>query len=96
MVRGEQDFALKHPITRQVGGQEEVIDTVTLRRPVAKDMRLIDNFQSRPIALVLAMIEQLSGLTMLEVDKLDAEDVEMLGEFALAPVPSGQKAGATD
>lgn len=94
MVRGEELIALKHPITRNVGGSIEDVCEVTMRRATAKDMRLFDQFASQPMALTLAMIEQLTGLTRIEVDKLDAEDVERLGELAMGSVGAGPTTGS--
>ncbi|MBD3728765.1 MAG: phage tail assembly protein [Sphingomonadales bacterium] len=97
---------LKHPIileTLTAGSDEpseEVLKpaghTVTVRRAKAKDMRLIDQFgDGQPIALTLAMIGRLSNLDHIEIENLDPEDMEELGNLALPDKVSGRPTGET-
>ena len=99
-MAAEKMFDLKFPIERTInkGRDDERIETissVTLRRPTGKDMRLIDRHAHEPIAMTLAMIEALSELDADAVDRLDSEDVDSLGEFALPSVAGGQETGGT-
>jgi len=79
-------YKLKHPITPKGG---EAITEVTIRPIKGKDMRLIDKFQTQPIALTLAMIDQLCQLPDgTDVfpgfsDELLEEDVDALGKLVM-------------
>lgn len=78
-------YELKHPIVLRFqpkGGEarEETITEVKLRRAKAKDLRQLDRHPGQ-IAQSLALIQALSGLTGVQVDELDAEDVSALGDI---------------
>ncbi|MEZ5709728.1 MAG: phage tail assembly protein [Blastomonas sp.] len=95
-----QVYQLRYPLTIKLRSgadeREERIESVTLRRPTARDMRLIDDFAGRPMAMTLAMIQALSGLEPHVVDRLDAEDMTALGELVGDFIPDGQETGETD
>lgn len=90
-------YSLKHPIDRRNSSGEviETVTEVTVRRAKGKDLRVMDRFQDQPSALALKMIEQLTELTQSDVDNLDAEDVEGLGERVFGLLPGGPTTGAT-
>lgn len=93
-------YTLKHPVTmqfRQADGsvREEAIAELTLRRPTAKDLRLVDTYGTQMVAMMIAMISALCGVEIETVERLDAEDFgelsDMVGDF----LPDGPKTGAT-
>lgn len=96
---------LKHPIvlTTRVAGEEaereEVIkaagDTVTVRRPKARDMKVMDRFADREIEGTIQMIAALTGLDVLHVENMDAEDFGELGEIVGNFVAPGRPTGGT-
>lgn len=93
-----EPIPLKHPVEqkyRSANGEErvETLSEVTLRRPNGDDMTLFDRFNQRPAELMLQMISTLSGLDRKLVGKLDAEDIDALGELALPGDKSGQTTG---
>lgn len=96
----DQVFELKHPIEIRLktadGERSEKISRVTVRRPKAKDMRIVDDYQTKPMALTLAMIERLTDLEPHAVDELDSEDMEALGDLCLGFTDNGRTTGATD
>ncbi|MGI8839766.1 MAG: phage tail assembly protein [Caulobacteraceae bacterium] len=78
-------YTLKHPIEQTFtpkGGEArtETVTEVTVRRAKAKDLRLLDKFPGA-ITQSLALIGALTGLTPLQLDELDGEDVSGLGEI---------------
>lgn len=91
-------FTLKHPLElRSVNSDEPVrtITTVTVRRPVGRDMLLLDQHRTTPMKLTLAMIGQLSDLPPGLEEKLDVEDAVPLGELAMSPFADGLPTGET-
>ncbi|CAN5533470.1 hypothetical protein BH09PSE4_BH09PSE4_14600 [soil metagenome] len=98
MITAAKSYQLKFPISSQVGDDEETITTVQVRRPVARDFRAIDAVKGE-IAQSLTMIEQLTGLMRVQVDKLDGVDMAAIGEiiegFMLPGLPTGEISSAT-
>lgn len=92
-------YPLKHPLTTTFkgphGDREEVTVEVAIRRATGEELLLIDQYQGRPMALVLEMIARLSDLTPKQVRRLDAEDLAPLGRLAFANVEGGQPTGET-
>lgn len=97
-------YTLRHAIvvtTRASDGaeREEVVkqagEQLTLRRPKARDMKLMDSFDGREIEGTIHMIAALSGLAVHEVEMIDAEDFGSLGECVGAFMESGPKTGTT-
>lgn len=102
--RGPLTYTLKQDIelvTQPPGGEEttEVLHAagtvIPLRRPKAKDMRVIDDHQEAPIASIIALIGKISKLDPLAIENLDAEDLTALGNALAAFMPDGPKTGAT-
>src|SRR5947209_4557268 len=92
-------YELKHPITitlRPKGGEEreETISETSVRRPKARDMRLLDRHPGK-IAQSLALIGALTKLTPAQIDELDGEDVAGLGEIIGDFFPDGRPTGQT-
>ena len=92
---------LKHPITlrfRQSDGTERDEDVVELRfrRPIARDLRLVDSFGGRMVAMMIALIAALSGQTEETIERLDAEDFGDISDLVSDFLPDGPKTGATD
>ena len=90
-------YQLKHPITmtlRATGAaaREEIIQEVTLRRPKAKDLRLLDG-QEGNFARSLTLLGALSGLSRPVIDEMDAEDIKALGEIVGDFFPDLQATG---
>lgn len=89
-------YKLKHPVTPKEG---EPITAVTIRPIKGKDMRLIDRFQTQPIALTLAMIDQLCQLPDGSdvfpgfADELREEDVDALGKLVMPSDGDGPTTG---
>lgn len=81
-----EPYKLQHPVTLKGGS---TIDEVTIRPIKGKDMRLIDRFQAEPIALTLAMIDQLcqmpDGSSVFPgfADELREEDFDALGKLVM-------------
>ena len=78
-------YQLKHPIVLKLwaagaAAREETIQEVTLRRPKAKDLRLLDG-QEGNFARSLTLLGALSGLSRPAIDEMDAEDIKALGEI---------------
>lgn len=97
-------YTLKHPIlltTRSTEGVESDEElrpegaTIVLRRPKAKDMRVVDKFEGENVAITLALIERLTNLDAQQVENLDAEDMAGLGELVADFLPSGRRTGGT-
>lgn len=68
---------------------------VEMRRPKARDLRLLDTYEGKAVAGALAMIAALSNLDELECDNLDAHDFGELGNLLEPLNPSGPKTGET-
>lgn len=79
--------------------REEVVypagTVLAVRRPKAKDLRIVDDLSERPVALALAMITRLTKLEAHEADNLEPEDLDGLGELLDQATPSGQPTGET-
>lgn len=92
-------YPLKHRLTTTFKGaqgeREETVDEVAIRRATGEELLLIDQYQGRPMGLVLEMIARLSDLTPKQVRRLDAEDIGPLGRLAFANVEGGQPTGET-
>ena len=90
-------YPLKHPVEIKAanGDGSRTISSVELRRPLGRDLLLFDQYEGKPMALMIAMISALSDLSEPEVRRLDAEDVVPLGELALSSVGDGPVTGAT-
>lgn len=91
---------LKHPVTlqfRQADGQvrDESITELPLRRPTAKDLRLVDSFGGQMVGMMIALIASLSGQTVEVIEKLDAEDFGDLSDVVGDFLPDGPKTGPT-
>lgn len=91
-------YQLKHPLTLTLRGpdgeRQETRTELQLRRPRAKDMRVLDS-ASGDVGAAIAMTAQLSGLSILEADELDAEDLQSLQEIIDGFLGSGPKTGKT-
>jgi hypothetical protein len=92
-----QTYDLKFPITqkfRNTDGvvREEVVETVTVRRVRAKDLRSLDKHEGK-FGQSLAMISALTGLPLTVIDELDAADIEGLGEIIGDFLPTRQETG---
>lgn len=91
-----QVYKLKHPIKPKSG---EPIGEVSVRAITGKDMRLIDKFQSQPIALTLAMIDQLCQLADGSdvfpgfADELREDDIDELGKLVMPSDVDGPTTG---
>lgn len=97
-------YKLKHAITlttrstEGIESEEELSPegaTIVLRRPKAKDMRVVDKFEGENVAITLALIERLTNLDAQQVENLDAEDMAGLGELVADFLPSGRRTGGT-
>ena len=101
-MRRLQPYVLLHAIVLETRAGDDVKEeelrpegfTVTLRRPKAKDLMLMDDFSGRPIAGTMAMLERISNLDKNEVANLDGEDMANLGErletFSASGPPTGE------
>lgn len=92
-------YKLAHPVEQEmISPTQTYCDTeteITLRRPVGKDLLLIDQYQGQPMKLVLLMISALSGWPLRMVEKIDAEDLGPLADAALPDAANGQETGET-
>lgn len=90
-------YQLKHPIQPKQG---EAITAVSIRRAKGKDLRAITK-AANDFEATLMLIDRLclypDGTAVFAgfADELDAEDIEALGEFVAAVLPSGPKTGET-
>lgn len=92
-------YALCTPIERRlkVAGGEERVETITevlVREPRARDMRVADRHEGQ-VAKSIALIAQLTGLEIRDVDELVAADFDALGEIVSDFFPGGQATGTT-
>lgn len=89
-------YALKHPLVTKFRGpegeREETLTELTLRRLKGKDLRHAPGNQND---MVLHMIARSTGLTAMQVDELDLEDIAGLGEVIEDFMPDGLAAGKT-
>lgn len=82
MTAQEKTIRLAYPIPgpKAEGGDAPMIEEVTLRRPKAKSMRLLDEAGGGEVAQSIALVCACSGLPVEIVDELDAIDLAELGE----------------
>ncbi len=83
MSQEPEAYLLSEPLIRRKrveGGAEveETITEVTLRRPKAADLRVMDSHKGT-MGQTIALIARLSGLTVGEVDRMEAYDIAELG-----------------
>ena len=82
---------LLFPIIYKDGaGNEIAVTELKLRRPKAKDMRLLERVQNEgggDIAASLALLAAINGLPETAIDELDAEDVLELSGVLLGFLP---------
>lgn len=95
-----ESYQLRYPVTlsfRQASGEmrEQIISEITLRRPTAKEMRLVDRAGSGMIGLVISMLSVLSGHDEAVIEKIDAEDFGELAEMVSDFFPNGPMGGKT-
>ncbi|MGQ2940597.1 MAG: phage tail assembly protein [Blastomonas fulva] len=93
-------YTLRYPVTlsfRQTSGEvrEETISEITLRRPTAKEMRLVDRAGSGMVGLVISMLAILSGHDEDTIERIDAQDFAELADMVTDFLPSGRTAGKT-
>lgn len=90
-------------IEKKPAGSDEIIEeelkpagfTVAMRRPKAKDMRAFDRHGDAGVAAVIDLIVACSGLSMIEVENLDGEDFEALGNLLDRKRPAGLPTGGS-
>jgi hypothetical protein len=91
-------YELKHPLKFTFKGpdgeREETTAELSLRRIKGKDLRGLTADMSEP-QQALHLIGRSSGLTAMQVDELDAEDIAALGEVIEGFMPPGLKTGPT-
>ncbi|MEO8722286.1 MAG: hypothetical protein ABI395_02015, partial [Sphingobium sp.] len=75
--------------------REELTETVSVRRLNGSDMLLFDELSEKPMALTLKLIERVTGLDRVIVEKLDMEDVNGLGELLGTNMPNFPSIGVT-
>lgn len=85
---------LRFPIAFTSGDEARTIEEVTVRRPIAKDFLATDGVQG-DVAKSLAMIEQLTGLMRVQVEKLDGVDMAAIGSIIEGFMEPGPQTGAT-
>lgn len=90
---------LKHPVTFTFNAGKdneriEEIAEVAIRRPKGKDLRLADA-QGGDMANQLKLIAQLTGLTIVQVDELDGEDITDISKVIEGFIPPGPETGPT-
>ena len=104
MSARRQPYVLKFDIvreTRDADGNEceEILKpagtTVIVRRPKAKDLLVFDSFSDKPMAGVTALLKRVVKLDPEEIDELDGEDFDALGELVAPGSTNGQTTGAT-
>jgi hypothetical protein len=94
-------YKLLYPVTVTTypgdGSDErhETIASVEVRRPVAKDFRMLDSVIAGDVGKSLAMIEQLTGLMRVQVDKLDGLDMTAIGAIIEGFMEPGPPTGGT-
>ncbi len=84
-------YTLLFPVTyKDAAGNEATVTELKLRRPKAKDMRLLERVQNEgggDIAASLALLAAINGLPEAAIDELDAEDVLELSGVLLGFLP---------
>ena len=98
MAAVSNSITLKHPITTtfrsSAGEREETVTEVTVRRPKAKDLRVVDAATGE-VAQAIALMAQLTTLTVAQIDDLDVEDFAALGKVIEGFMPPGLLTGKT-
>lgn len=74
--------------------REDVIETVEMRRPRARDLRATDGHEG-DVAKAIALIAHLTGLTVKEVDGLNTADFKALGAMTQSFSAPGRSTGET-
>ena len=93
-------YQLQEPVTRTFrdpssgSTREETVTEITLRRPVAGDLRTLDQV-SGDAAKGLALLARLSGLEMAVIDKIDIADFTELSKVIEGFTGPGQPTGET-
>lgn len=89
-------YQLKHPVTFKLKGpdgeRDETLTELTLLRLKGKDMR---GAPENEADLGLHLIQRSAGLTAMQVDELDLEDITELGELITGFTPPGAPIGKT-
>ncbi|MFN3347433.1 phage tail assembly protein [Pseudorhodoplanes sp.] len=84
-------YKLLFPVTyKDAAGTEITVAELALRRPKAKDMRLLERVQTDgggDIAASLALLAAINDLPETAIDELDAEDVLELSGVLLGFLP---------
>lgn len=84
-------YKLMFPVTyKDDAGNDATVAELKLRRPKAKDMRLLERVQNDgggDIAASLALLAAINGLPEAAIDELDAEDVMELSGVLLGFLP---------
>ena len=102
MSRTLATYNLKFPIireTRDTEGEEheEVLRPagfcVTVKRPRAKDVKIMDDFDGRDISGSMALLVRISNLDAEQVDLLDSDDLGALGNLLNSVSGNGPKTG---
>lgn len=103
MSRTLGTYKLKFPIIRETRDasdgevREETLREagfcVVMKRPRAKDLRVMDQYADREIAGSIVMIAKISNLSEEEVELLDGEDLGELGNLLGKSAPGGQTTG---
>ena len=92
----EVTHPLKHKIVltkrSSQGETTEEITELTLRRPKAKDLRIMDKPMGE-VAKTIELIAALSGHPTKVIDEVDGEDLEALGKVIEGFTPPGQPTG---
>lgn len=94
-----ETITLNHPITLTFNQgkpdeRQETISEVSLRRPRTKDLRVVDG-TGGDVAAAIALVARLTGLAIVQVDELDAEDFGAIMEKVAGFTPPGLLTGKT-
>jgi len=81
-------FLLSKPIQVILSGahgprREETIEQVSLRPLTVKDLQLLDRYRGQPMYLVARAVATLSGLTFVQVNRIDLADYQPVAAAAL-------------
>lgn len=76
------------------GDREEKMDSVTIRKPKAKDLRAIDAVTG-DVAKSIALMARLTGLTVATVDEMDVTDFQAIGDIIEGFTQPGRPTGET-
>lgn len=103
MSRALGTYILKFPIIRETRSAEngEVSEEtlreagfcVVLKRPRAKEVRIMDQYPDREISGTIVVLARISNLSEEEVELLDADDFGELGNLLGKNGPGGQTTG---